>query len=164
MMCTQKNGKIRRAFQDIAPIAGSANQYHLFNKDNFYPVYLQNIAMASKRLLIVSPFGHEKRMLQMTEHFQEILKNQVEITIITRPAHDFKKDRRSSLEQIFKSAEEIGVRLIFRSNLHQKFAIVDDRITWYGSINLLSFGYSEESIMHLESSSIADELAVSIKN
>ena len=33
-----------------------------------------------------------------------------------------------------------------------------------GSINFLSFGYSEESIMRLESSSIAYELAESIKN
>lgn len=136
----------------------------IFNKDNFYPVYLQDIAMASKRLLIVSPFVTKKRMLQMAEHFQGILKSQVDITIITRPAHDFKEDRQSSLEKIFKSAEEIGVRLIFRSNIHQKFAIVDDKITWYGSINLLSFGHSEESIMRLESSSIAYELSQSIKN
>lgn len=135
----------------------------IFNKDNFYPVYLQDISMASKRLLIVSPFVTKKRMLQMTDHFQEILKSQVEVTIITRPSNDFKEERRSSLEQIFKSAEEIGVRLIFRSNIHQKFAIIDDKITWYGSINLLSFGYSEESIMRLESSSIAYELAESLE-
>ncbi len=136
----------------------------IFNKDNFYPVYLQDIAMASKQLLIVSPFVTRERMFQMTQHFQEILKNQVGITIITRPAHDFKENRRSSLEQIFKTAEKIGICFIFRSNIHQKFAIIDDKITWYGSINLLSFGYSEESIMRLESSSIAYELADSIKN
>ena len=46
--------------------------------------------------------------------------------------------------------------------IHQKFAIIDKKITWYGSINLLSFGYSEESIMRLESSSIAQELIGSI--
>ncbi len=136
----------------------------IFTKDNFFPVYLQDIAMASKRLLIVSPFVTRKRMLQMTEHFCEILKKQVEITIVTRPARDFKEDRRTSLEQIFKTAEETGVSLIFKSNIHQKFAIIDDKITWYGSINLLSFGYSEESIMRLESSSIAYELAESIKS
>jgi len=136
----------------------------IFTKDNFFSVYLQDISMASKRLLIVSPFVTKKRMLQITEHFCEILKKQVEITIITRPAGDFKEGRRTSLEQIFKTVEEIGVRLIFKSNIHQKFAIIDDKTTWYGSINLLSFGYSEESIMRLESSSIAYELAESIKN
>ena len=48
------------------------------------------------------------------------------------------------------------------SNIHQKFAVIDQRIAWYGSINLLSFGYSEESIMRLMSSSIAYELTKSI--
>ncbi len=136
----------------------------IFNKDNFFPIYLQDITMASKRLLIVSPFVTQKRMLQMTEYFSEILKNQVEITVITRPADDFNEDRQKELKQIFNAAEEAGVRLIFRSNIHQKFTIIDNKITWYGSINFLSFGYSEESIMRLESSSIAYELAESIKN
>ena len=136
----------------------------IFNKDNFFPIYLQDITMASKRLLIVSPFVTQKRMLQMTEYFSEILKNQVEITVITRPADDFNDDRQKELKQIFNAAEEAGVRLIFRSSIHQKFTIIDNKITWYGSINFLSFGYSEESIMRLESSSIAYELAESIKN
>ena len=63
----------------------------------------------------------------MMEHFREALKRQVKITIITRPADEFKRDRRTALE------------------------------------NLLSFGYSEESIMRLESSSIAHELIQSIE-
>jgi len=35
---------------------------------------------------------------------------------------------------------------------------LDQRIVWYGSINLLSFGSAEESIMRLESANIAHEL------
>ena len=55
-----------------------------------------------------------------------------------------------------------GVNLLFKSNIHQKFAVIDERIVWYGSINLLSFGNAEESIMRLESSNIANELMKSI--
>jgi len=53
--------------------------------------------------------------------------------------------------------------VIFKSNIHQKFAICDQKIVWYGSINLLSFGRAEESIMRLENPSIADELLGSIQ-
>ena len=48
--------------------------------------------------------------------------------------------------------------MIYREGIHQKFAMVDDRIVWYGSINLLSFGASQESIMRLVSSSVARAL------
>lgn len=43
-------------------------------------------------------------------------------------------------------------------NIHQKFVIIDQRIVWYGSINFLSFGSAEESIMRLDSINIANEL------
>jgi phosphatidylserine/phosphatidylglycerophosphate/cardiolipin synthase-like enzyme len=49
------------------------------------------------------------------------------------------------------------------SAIHQKFAIFDRRIVWYGSINLLGYGRSEETLMCLESAGIAGELLKSLK-
>jgi len=66
------------------------------------------------------------------------------------------------LSDLFATVETNGVQMVYKSNIHQKFAIIDSKITWYGSINFLSFGYTEESIMRLESSSIANELIESI--
>ena len=54
--------------------------------------------------------------------------------------------------------KEHGCSLILRPGIHQKYAIIDDRIVWYGGINLLSFGASKESLMRLVSGSIAREL------
>ena len=42
------------------------------------------------------------------------------------------------------------------------YAVIDQRIVWYGSINLLSFGSAEESIMRLDSPNIANELIMSM--
>ncbi|WP_321495502.1 phospholipase D-like domain-containing protein [uncultured Desulfobacter sp.] len=77
--------------------------------------------------------------------------------------HRHFKNKKAMLGDLFSTIETDGVQMVYKSNIHQKFAIIDNRITWYGSINLLSFGYSEESIMRLESSSIACELAQSIR-
>ncbi len=55
-----------------------------------------------------------------------------------------------------------GVSVVFRPNIHQKFALIDQKVVWYGSINLLSFGSAEESIMRLESPNIASELLKSL--
>ena len=52
-----------------------------------------------------------------------------------------------------------GVSVVPRPNIHRKFALIDQRVVWYGSINLLSFGSAEESIMRLESPNIACELS-----
>lgn len=41
---------------------------------------------------------------------------------------------------------------------------MDQKTVWYGSINLLSFGCAEESIMRLESPLIANELVKTVHN
>jgi len=51
-----------------------------------------------------------------------------------------------------------GIVVKTKDRIHQKFAIIDQRTIWYGSINLLSYGESEESIMRIENMDIAAEL------
>ena len=53
--------------------------------------------------------------------------------------------------------------MIVKERIHQKFAIVDRRIVWYGSINLLSYGRSEESMMRFENREIAEELLMEVE-
>ena len=134
----------------------------IFDRNSFFPVYLSDIENALAQILIVSPFVTEKRVTQMMQHFDPVLKRQVKITVMTRPAGAFNENKTLSLERAFAILEDAGIQVLFESNIHQKFALIDQKIAWYGSINLLSFGYAEESIMRLVSSSIAYELTKSI--
>lgn len=72
------------------------------------------------------------------------------------------KDRRA-LQRVLDLLRNNDISVIFKSNIHQKFAIMDQKIVWYGSINLLSYGTAQESIMRIESSNIANELIKSIE-
>ena len=45
-----------------------------------------------------------------------------------------------------------------KPNIHQKYVVIDHQTIWYGSINLLSYGTAEESIMRLQSRELAVEL------
>jgi len=134
----------------------------IFDNRSFFSVYINDIENASKQILIVSPFVTEKRASQMMPYFEVLLKKQITITIITRPAEDFKNERQPILRGIFERLVDAGITVIFKSLIHQKFAIIDRKIVWYGSINLLSFGVSQESMMRLISGGIAQELMRSV--
>jgi phosphatidylserine/phosphatidylglycerophosphate/cardiolipin synthase-like enzyme len=95
--------------------------------------------------------------------FKDKIVNHVRVSILTRPVEAFDGKKRSGLEEVFSILQDAGVDLILKANIHQKFAIIDQKKVWFGSINLLSFGYSEESIMRLVSGSIAYELSKSIE-
>ena len=134
----------------------------IFNKSSFLPVYTNDILNARRRIMIVSPYVSRRRTEQMLQYLQTAVSNNVPVIILTRPYEDYGDKDTFILRQTLDALNSEGINLLFRANIHQKFAVIDERIVWYGSINLLSFGNAEESIMRLESSNIANELLRSI--
>ena len=134
----------------------------IFGKSNFLPVYMNDILNAHKGIVIVSPFVTKRRTLQMVDSLQVAVRKNVTVTIVTRPVEDFEVKNRNVLIEALKLLEGIGIHLVYKTKIHQKFAVIDQRTVWYGSINLMSFGSAEESIMRLDSANIACELIKSI--
>lgn len=136
----------------------------IFDKQSFLPVYSNDIISAEKEIVIVSPFITKKRVLNMLEYLRAAVEKKVKVVVVTRPKEDFKGKNPAGLVEALGLLQNEKITLVFRSNIHQKFAVMDQKLVWYGSINLLSFGSSEESIMRLESPNIAHELMKSIYN
>ncbi len=130
----------------------------IFNRQNFLQFFINDLNTAKNTILIVSPFITRKTVTDMSTHFELLSEKGIKVTVVTRPAEDFNSNRHQSLKNIYEFLNRKGVDVSFKSSIHQKFAIIDNKITWYGSINLLSFGKSEESIMRLVSNNIAIEL------
>jgi phosphatidylserine/phosphatidylglycerophosphate/cardiolipin synthase-like enzyme len=94
---------------------------------------------------------------------EEAVKKGLDVTVVTRTLKEFNGKDTSILKEAISMMEQLKVKVIYRKNIHQKFAIIDKKISWYGSINLLSYGSAEESIMRLVSNNIAYELLKSIE-
>ncbi|MFZ0485277.1 MAG: DEAD/DEAH box helicase family protein [Desulfobacterales bacterium] len=136
----------------------------IFNKDNFLPVFSQDIVAAKKEILIVSPFVRKRRTHQMIQHLKISTGKNIRVIVVTRPKEDFMAKDHGTLQRTLSLLTINGVNIVFKSNIHQKFAVMDQKIVWYGSINLLSYGSAQESIMRIESSNIANELMKSIED
>ena len=130
----------------------------IFDKNNFYPVFSSDIIHAKREILIVSPFVTKRRTQQIMRNLEPVLAKKVKVIVVTRPAEDFMDKDLTAWTEATKHIETAGIHLIYKSNIHQKFAIIDQKIIWYGSINLLSYGSAEESMMRIESNKIAYEL------
>jgi len=130
----------------------------IFDNNNFMTVFRNDISSAKSEMIVVSPYMSKKRLSQMLSILSSGTNNGAKLTIITRPEEDHKEKDRPAVSDMVNSIRLTEANLIFKSNIHQKFAVIDQRIVWYGSINFLSFGSSEESIMRLDSINIANEL------
>jgi len=135
----------------------------IFDKSNFFPVFSSDINQAKHEVLIVSPFVTKRRTQQIMRNLEPALAKKVKVTVVTRPAEDFQNKDLTAWNEAIKHIETSGIRLVYKPNIHQKFAVIDQKIVWYGSINLLSYGSAEESMMRIESNKIAYELIGSLE-
>ena len=88
----------------------------------------------------------------------EPILNGVTVKAVTRPPEDFPAKEQERVRENEAYLEGYGVHITYRTGFHQKFTVLDQQTVWYGSVNFLSFGAAEESIMRLESAEIAGQL------
>ncbi|MDA3879963.1 MAG: DEAD/DEAH box helicase family protein, partial [Prolixibacteraceae bacterium] len=139
----------------------SQNSDFIYDTNSFLPVFSRDIRNVNKEILIVSPFITQKRTYEMLSLLSAVT-HYAKVTIITRPESDF-DNKQTRLNKIHDEIRVAGISLIFKSNFHQKFAIIDHKFVWYGSINLMSFGNAQESMMRIVSGNIAFELERGIR-
>jgi len=134
----------------------------IFDNTNFLSTFISDIAAATQQIDIVSPFISKRRTAHMLKLLAVAIENNVKVNIVTRPIDDFKEKDKVYLEQLHTMIEAAGINIVCKRQIHQKFAVIDNRIVWYGSINFFSYGQAQESVMRLFSLEIANELLNSI--
>ena len=130
----------------------------LFDQQNFLLFLKSDLEKARSKVVIVSPFVRRSRVKSMISLLSNLNLDRAQITIVTRPPSDYKLAEQERITELLASLKSAKMTLILRPAIHQKFIIIDGQIVWYGSINLLSYGHSEESMMRLVNQEIANEL------
>ncbi len=121
----------------------------LFNEKTFYRQFLKDLEMAQKEVVIECPYLTASRMEMFYPVFQRLLSNKIKIRIVTRDPsdHDDEYMRHQAANEILRS-KEMGVNItLLKGYHHRKLAIIDKKILWEGSLNILSQNNSLE-IMH----------------
>lgn len=130
----------------------------IFDATTYQSVYEADLQQADKEIVISSP-GMNKAMVTKT---LDLIKNRqltgVSVNVITLPAEDYPKNRIEMTRQLLEALIRSGVYVSVKSGLHEHFAVIDQEIVWYGSLNLLSRGKDNDSLMRVQSVEIAAEL------
>lgn len=131
----------------------------LHDEHTFYQAFIRDLRECKKEVIIECPFITSARMEKLLPIFNDLLIRKVKIHIITRdPAeHDefFKHQATNEILMCY----ELGIKFtLIKGNFHRKLAIIDRFITWEGSLNILSQGYSKEIMRRIEGKQTTTEL------
>ena len=127
----------------------------IYDGKTFYPVFCHDLEASVREVLIVSPFMRQNRLTSLVKQLSAMILRGISVTVVIRPPEDFKESERETVEKNEVYLKEYGITVLHKSDFHQKFTIIDQKTVWYGSVNFLSFGTHEESIMRFENEEVA---------
>ena len=77
------------------------------------------------------------------------------ITVLTKAFGNYKDTKQQTAKGDIQRLLDAGIRVVAYPGLHQRFAVIDQRIVWYGSASLLGFADKAENMMRLDGEDIA---------
>ncbi len=130
----------------------------LYTEKNFWPVFLNDLKSAKSSVIVVSPFISLARASRFMDLFRYLLEKGVDIRVYARPPTVQRGHMSEHAEQVVTQLRNIGARVTLKQKLHQKVAVIDRRISWEGSLNILSHRDSEEQMRRIEGQKTATEI------
>ena len=139
-------------------IAGKQNANTIFDIDSYEKVYEKNLLEANKEIIISSPgLNHTKvdAFVKLIKHRQE---DGVKLTVITLNPEGYPEEKIEDTKRLVEILKNCGVRIKLQEHMHEHFAIIDEEIVWYGSMNFLSRAKVDDNLMRVKSKDVAQEL------
>jgi phosphatidylserine/phosphatidylglycerophosphate/cardiolipin synthase-like enzyme len=131
----------------------------LHDESTFYQTFLSDLERCQKELVIESPYITCERMKTFDRFFEKLIKKGVKIYFITRDPKEHDENLEFQSEEVISHCERIGIQvLLCLGNHHRKLAILDRKILWEGSLNILSQTYSREIMRRIENRNLALEM------
>jgi len=123
----------------------------LHDEKTFYKAFFNDLKQCQKEVIIESPFITSERMKILWPILRKIHTRGVKVFIITRDPKEHSEGYEVQSESEIEALENMGIQvLLCTGNHHRKLAIIDRRILWEGSLNILSQIYSREIMRRLE--------------
>ena len=130
----------------------------IFDSDTYKTIYERDLDEAEKDIVISSPTLGKHKVMRMLSLLKERQKAGVKITIVTWPPDAYLYGRDEHRIELMETLRNAGFNIILVKDSCEHYAIIDNEIVWYGSMNLLSKDDVEDNIMRIVNRSISEEL------
>jgi len=131
----------------------------LFDERTFYKIFIGDLLNCKNEVIIESPYITSERTNLFIPIFERLLEKGLKIYVMTRNPKEHTLSMEIQSEEAIRAFEIMGVQtLLCVGNHHRKLAILDRKILWEGSLNILSQTKSREIMRRIESEAFTLEM------
>ncbi|SCY40832.1 PLD-like domain-containing protein [Butyrivibrio sp. INlla14] len=130
----------------------------IFDMNTYETVFEKDLLEANKAIVISSPGLSQSKVnafIRLMKHRQE---SGVKLTIVTLEPERYPVEKIEDTRRLVQLLRDNAINVHLKEYMHEHFAIIDDEIVWYGSMNLLSRAKADDNLMRVRSKEAAGEL------
>ncbi len=130
----------------------------IFDWRNYAEVFGADVASSRAEVVVSSPGLGSRKVWKFIKEVASLQERGVRIVVLTLSPSVFFEDAAGHQEELIGLLRSAGIMVRCSERCREHFAVIDNDIVWYGSMNLLSREKEEDSMMRLENASVAQEL------
>lgn len=130
----------------------------IFDIDSYGEVYWRDLKEAKTDVIISSPRLNTYKVTRLIETLQSRQEAGLKVTIVTWHPDFYMYGKSEIRMELMEQLRKAGFHIELVEQTCEHFAVIDNEIVWYGSVNLLSKEDAEDNLMRVVSKEIAAEL------
>ena len=130
----------------------------IYDIENYAEVYWRDLEEAKFSIIVSSPTLNNQKVNHIIKVLGKRLELGIKATVVTWHPDSYKYGRDDTRMELMERLRKAGFEIRLVEDSCEHYAVIDDEIVWYGSVNLLSKEDADDNLMRVCSREIAEEL------
>jgi hypothetical protein len=130
----------------------------IYDIESYADTYWRDLEEAKDTVIVSSPRLNNQKVNRIIVALGKQQELGVKVTIVTWHPDVYKYGRDDTRMELMERLRKAGFEIRLVEDSCEHYAVIDNQIVWYGSVNLLSKEDAEDNLMRVCSKEIAAEL------
>ena len=130
----------------------------IYDSGNYTEKFERDLVEAEKTIVISSPNISQDKIERFLYLIKERQEEGVKVTVITTDPEEIIYGNSDICYELIREMEQIGINVITKTEVEERFAVIDNELVWHGGMNLLGKVDVWDNLMRIKSQEVAAEL------
>lgn len=131
---------------------------NFFDSNTYLDAFNKDVLNSNKEVIISSTSLSRNRIYSFINLIKQKQYEGGKFKVLTLSLDKYKDEVKQVISESIIELERNGIEVIEQDNIYKKFAIIDDSIIYYGTINLLSKVKEDDTIIRIIDKGLGEEL------